>query len=170
MDVNLKEIKKYPLPVIETITSETIENDTLLMSMKINYSYRVVGVNLINGNHFIAERIGVRPLDMSGPATKITIARNNIVYDKYGIDICCGIALLDEDFNILYELENVRNYDYIVCNKVDKIWLEKENGGILYNASLQKAIETPYNIDFQFHDKAKMEYGFGLDEITNNSK
>lgn len=168
IDVNLKEIKKYSLPVIGTITSETIENDTLLMTMKINDSYKVVGVNLINGNHFIAEKIGVRPLDMSGPATKITIARNNIVYDKHGIDICCNVTLLDENFNTLYELENVRNYDYIVCNKVDKIWLKKESGGILYNASLKKAIETPYyDIHFQFHDKTKIEYGFGLDEKTD---
>lgn len=167
---NQEIIKQFPLPIIGTITDSTIENDTLLMYIKINENIKIVGINLINGNYFEAERMGIRPLDMSGPATKITIARNNIIYDNHGNDICCDVSLLDEDFNVIYELSNVVNYDYIVCNKADKIWLQTKEGGILYNVSLQKAIKTSYNdIYFQFLDEnTKIEYGFGLDKITHN--
>lgn len=163
-------LNQFPLPVQGIITSSTIENDTLLMTIKSNKDAKtkVLGINLTNGKHFESEKIGIRPLDMSGPATKLTIAMDNIIYDKYGREIY-RIKLLDKDFNILYELDNAINYDYVVCGKVDKIWLKTKEGGILYIASKQKAIKTPYtDIHYQiFDENTKIEYGFGFDETNN---
>lgn len=163
-------VKQFPLPPHGRITSSTIENNILLMSIKQeeNQNVNIMGINLTSGKHFMSEKIGIRPLDMYGPATKITIAMDNIIKDVYGRETY-SVKLLDENFTILYELNNVVNYNYIVCDKVDKIWLQTKEDGILYIISKQKAIKTPYtDIHYQFFDKnTKIEYGFGLDKNTN---
>lgn len=166
-------IKQFPLPMHGRILKNTpqIENNILLMSIKQNETQKakVVGINLINGNHFISEGIGVRPLTGNGPAFDITIAMNNIIKDEYEWETY-SVKLLDENFNVLFELDNVTHYDYLTCNKDDKIWLKTKEGGTLYNVSKQKAIKTSYtDIYYQiFDENTKIEYGFGFDE--NNKK
>lgn len=70
----------------------------------------------------------------------------------------------DEHLNVLVEVLDCLDYDYLRCNKGDKIWLKREKDGYIYNATLNTLFKTDYNeIHFQTNDKNNLnEYGYGI--------
>lgn len=165
---NLEILKQIAFPFLGNIKNSQIENDTLLVIIKQeNERVKIAGINLLNERYFEAEDISTRPYDMSGPATKLTIAMDNINYDEYGREIY-HVRVLDENFDLLFEMDNVVDYDYIVSKNKDKIWLKTDENGVLYNASHKKGVEITYtDIQYQSMDEnSKIEYGFAFDENT----
>ncbi len=120
-------------------------------------------MNLKTGKYIETVSVEVLHFGVKGPIKNHTIALSNFHRTERDREIYT-VKIYDENLYLLFETDNVLNCKTNFNKKEDKIWLKKQNSGIIYDFQKKNFKVVNYEtIYFQKEDNNnEEEYGFGI--------